>query len=66
MSCFPTVSFWMMRAFEVPEEAAACFFKHADCNMDGKMHREEGHKMFRKFWLDDYDSTYDGIYAYKY
>jgi len=56
----------MMNVFRVPEEAAYTFFEHADANKDGKLQRSELHDMFTKFWLEEYDPTYDGIYAYKY
>ena len=56
----------MMKAFSVPIEAAHTFFEKADVNGDGKLQREEMHKLFIKFWLDDYNPHYDGIYAYKY
>ena len=56
----------MMKAFSVPIEAAHTFFEKADVNGDGKLQREEMHKLFIKFWLEDYNPHYDGIYAYKY
>lgn len=56
----------MMRVFEVPEEAAYTFHMKADVNNDGKLQRAEMHALFSKFWLEEYDPQYDGIYAYKY
>ena len=56
----------MMKVFHVPVEAADTFFVKADVNGDGKLQREEMHSLFSKFWLEEYDSQCDGIYAYKY
>ena len=56
----------MMKAFAVPPVAAHTFFEKADVNGDGKLQREEMHKLFSKFWLEEYNAHYDGIYAYKY
>lgn len=56
----------MMRAFQVPQEAAYTFFDKADTNKNGKLEREEMHNLFHKFWLEKYNPEYDGIYAYKY
>jgi len=56
----------MMRAFQVPQEAAYTFFEAADVDKSGKLEREEMHNLFHKFWLEKYDSKYDAIYAYKY
>ena len=56
----------MMNVFEVPEEAAYTFFQKADTNYSGKLEREEMHRLFTKFWLEEYNPEYDGIYAYKY
>jgi len=56
----------MMRAFQVPQEAAYTFFEAADTDKSGKLEREEMHTLFHKFWLEPYDPKYDAIYAYKY
>jgi len=56
----------MMRAFQVPQEAAYTFFDAADVDRNGKLEREEMHSLFHKFWLEEYDPQYDNIYAYKY
>ena len=56
----------MMNVFQVPEVAAYTFFQKADTDHSGTLEREEMHNLFAKFWLDEYDSQYDGIYAYKY
>ena len=56
----------MMKVFDIPEEAAYTFFERADVNHDGKLQRKEMHRLFSKFWLEEYDPQYDGIYAYKY
>jgi len=56
----------MMRAFQVPQEAAYTFFEAADVDKSGKLEREEMHNLFHKFWLEKYDPKYDAIYAYKY
>jgi len=56
----------MMRAFQVPAEAAYTFFDAADVDRNGKLEREEMHELFHKFWLEKYDPQYDAIYAYKY
>merc|ERR1719495_2906961 len=56
----------MMNVFRVPEEAAYTFFAHADVDGNGQLEREEMHALFHKFWLEKYDPTLDGIYAYKY
>jgi len=56
----------MMRAFQVPQEAAYTFFDAADVDKSGRLEREEMHNLFHKFWLEKYDPQYDAIYAYKY
>jgi len=56
----------MMRAFQVPQEAAYIFFDAADVDRSGKLERVEMHNLFHKFWLEKYDPQYDAIYAYKY
>ena len=56
----------MMRAFQVPQEAAYTFFDAADVDKSGTLEREEMHDLFHKFWLEKYDPQYDAIYAYKY
>jgi len=56
----------MMNVFRVPEEAAYTFFQKADVDKNGKLEREEMHALFHKFWLEKYDPSLDGIYAYKY
>jgi len=56
----------MMRAFQVPQEAAYTFFDAADVDRNGKLERVEMYEIFNKFWLDKYDPKYDAIYAYKY
>jgi len=56
----------MMRAFEVPQEAAYTFFAHADVDQSGTLERHEMHALFRKFWLEEYNPELDMIYAGKY
>jgi len=56
----------MMRAFQVPQEAAYTFFDKADADRNGKLERQEMHDLFHKFWLEKYNPEYDAIYAYKY
>ena len=56
----------MMNVFHVPEDSAFSFFKHADADGNGVLHREEMHAMFTKFWLSPYDPKFDGIYGYQY
>jgi len=56
----------MMRAFQVPQEAAYTFFDKADVDKNGKLERQEMHDIFHKFWLEKYNPEYDAIYAYKY
>jgi len=56
----------MMRAFQVPVEAAYTFFYHADVDKSGTLERTEMHNLFHKFWLEKYNPKYDAIYAYKY
>jgi len=56
----------MMRAFQVPQEAAYTFFDAADVDKSGRLERQEMHELFHKFWLEKYDPQYDAIYAYKY
>ena len=56
----------MMKAFDVPQEAAYTFFEKADEDKSGKLERPEMVNLFRKFWMEEYDSQWDGIYAYKY
>merc|ERR1719411_604602 len=56
----------MMRAFQVPQEAAYTFFDAADVDRSGKLEREEMHDLFHRFWLEKYNPEYDAIYAYKY
>jgi len=56
----------MMRAFQVPQEAAYTFFDEADVDRNGKLERVEMYEIFQKFWLEKYNPKYDAIYAYKY
>jgi len=56
----------MMRAFQVPQEAAYTFFEAADMDKNGKMEREELYNLNHKFWLEEYDPKFDAMYAYKY
>jgi len=56
----------IMRAFQVPEEAAYTFFHAADVDKTGRLERQEMYILNHKFWLDKYDPQYDAIYAYKY
>lgn len=56
----------MMRAFQVPQEAAYTFFDKADVDRNGKLEREEMHNIFHNFWLEKYNPEYDAIYGYKY
>jgi len=57
----------MMNIFQVPEEAAYAFFEIADTNKCGTLEREELYKLFVRFWYEcEYDSSIDGLYAYKY
>jgi len=56
----------MMKAFDVPQEAAYTFFEKADTDGSGKLERTELVELFRKFWMSEYDPQWDGIYAYKY
>ena len=56
----------MMKAFDVPQEAAYTFFEKADEDKSGKLERPELVELFRKFWMMPYDPQWDGIYAYKY
>jgi len=56
----------MMKAFDVPQEAAYTFFQKADTDKTGKLERPELVHLFRKFWMEPYDPQWDGVYAYKY
>ena len=56
----------MMKAFDVPQEAAYTFFEKADTDKSGKLERPELVHLFRKFWMEPYDPQWDGVYAYKY
>jgi len=56
----------MMRAFQVPQEAAYTFFDHADVDRSGKLERIEMHNLFHNFWLEKYNPEMDAVYAYKY
>ena len=56
----------MMKAFDVPQEAAYTFFNKADTDNSGKLERDELVHLFRKFWMEPYDPQWDGVYAYKY
>ena len=56
----------MMKAFDVPQEAAYTFFEKADTDKSGKLERDELVHHFRKFWMEPYDPQWDGVYAYKY
>jgi len=56
----------MMNVFRIPEEAAYTFFETADVNKNGTIEREEMHALIHKFWLEKYDPTLDGLYAYKF
>jgi len=56
----------IMRAFQVPLEAAYTFFDAADVDKSGRLEREEMYKLNHKFWLEEYDPQYDAIFAYRY
>lgn len=56
----------MMNVFRVPEEAAYTFFEYADTDRNGELDKEEMHKLFYRFWFEEYDSEVDAIFAYKY
>ncbi|XP_063675993.1 obelin-like [Bolinopsis microptera] len=56
----------MMKAFDVPQEAAYTFFEKADTDKSGKLERNELVHLFRKFWMEPYDPQWDGVYAFKY
>lgn len=56
----------MMKAFDVPQEAAYTFFEKGDTDGTGKLERPELVHLFRKFWMEPYDPQWDGVYAYKY
>ena len=56
----------MMKAFDVPQEAAYTFFEKADTDKSGKLERDELVHLFRKFWMEPYDPQWDGVYAFKY
>ena len=56
----------MMQLSKVPVEAADAFFQKADINGDGKLQRQEMHRLFSKFWLKEYDPHYDDIFAHKF
>jgi len=56
----------IMRAFQVPQEAAYTFFDAADVYNTGRLERQEMYNLNHKFWLEKYDPQYDGIYAYRY
>ena len=56
----------MMKAFDVPQEAAYSFFEKADTDNSGKLERDELVHLFRKFWMEPYDPQWDAVYAHKY
>lgn len=56
----------MMKVFQIPIEAAYTFFEMADTDKSGALDRDEMADVFTKFWLEEYNPAYDGIYAYKY
>jgi len=56
----------IMRAFQVPQEAAYTFFHALDVDKSGRLERQEIYNLNHKFWLEKYDPHYDAIYAYKY
>ena len=56
----------MMNVFRVPEEAAYTFFEAADVDRDGELDKEEMHRLFYRFWFEEYDAEVDNIFAYKY
>ena len=43
----------MMKAFDVPQEAAYTFFETADTNHSGDLDRVQLGTVFKKFWLSD-------------
>jgi len=56
----------IMRAFQVPQEAAYTFFDAADVDKSGSLERQEMYNLNHKFWLEKYDPQYDAIFAYRY
>jgi len=56
----------IMRAFQVPQEAAYTFFDAADVGKSGRVEREEMYSLVHKFWLEKYDPHYDAVFAYRY
>jgi len=45
----------LMRAFQLPQEAACTFFDAADIDRRDRLERYEMHDLFHKFWLEPYD-----------
>jgi len=56
----------IMRAFQVPQEAAYTFFGAADVDNSGSLERQEIYNLNHNFWFEKYDPQYDAIYAYRY
>ena len=56
----------MMKAFDVPQEAAYTFFEKADTDKSGTLERPELIHLFRRFWMEPYDPQWDGVYGKKY
>ena len=52
----------MMKAFDVPQEAAYTFFEKMDIDKSGVLERKQLENLFRKFWMETYDAQWDGIY----
>jgi hypothetical protein len=45
----------LMRAFQVPQEAACTFFDAAAVDMSDRLERNEIHDLLHKFWLEPHD-----------
>lgn len=56
----------MMKAFDVPLEAAYTFFTKVDEGNAGMLQRPQLVHIFKKFWMEKYDEKWEDLYAYKY
>jgi len=53
----------LMRAFQVPQEAAYTFFDAANVDTSDRLERDEMHDILHNFWVDPVDSKQESVYV---
>jgi len=52
----------LIKAFQIPVEAAHTFFDAAEVDKSGRLERDEMHDLFHKLWLESYNPKYESCY----